>query len=197
MSTTSRTSAGSWRRFDTDRIPPRLLATLRVMLLVSGIVSVILGIMVLAWPGATLAVIALLFGLYFIVTGLVRVGLGIFTKGVSAGLRTLTIVFGVLMIAVGVFAVLNPLASLQALAIVIGITWIVEGIVVLVESGGEGAPTGWSIALGVIGLLAGLAVLMAPIAFMGLLVVFGGVALIVLGVVQVVRAFGIGRARRA
>jgi uncharacterized membrane protein HdeD (DUF308 family) len=41
-----------------------------------GAIGIVLGVLVLAWPDATLVVLALLLGIRFIVTGVVAIGVG-------------------------------------------------------------------------------------------------------------------------
>lgn len=173
------------------------LRAFRTALGVTGAVSLILGLVVLFWPGATLDVIAVLFGLYFVISGGIRIISGIITP-FSTGLRVLNIIVGVLLVIVGIVAIRNPLASLTVLGMVVGIAWIVEGVMALteVESGGS---RWYAITYGVISLLAGIVVLFLPVSSLAALVVFGGIFLLLLGVVQLVRAltFGRGAARHA
>ena len=160
-------------------------------LALTGVLSIILGALVLFWPGATLDVVAVLFGLYFLISGAVRVVTGIITP-LSGGLRVLNILTGVLIFIVGVVAIRNPLASLAVLGMVIGIAWIVEGIMALTESE-SGGSRWYAITYGVISIIAGVVVLFLPVGSLAALVVFGGIFLVVLGIVEVVRAFAFGR----
>ncbi len=156
-----------------------------------GVVSVVLGLLVLFWPGATLEVLAVLFGLYFVLAGAIRILLGVFT-GLGPGLKILNILVGLALVAVGVIAMRNPAASLTALALVIGIAWIVEGVMSLAESD-RGGSRWFAIVLGILGILAGIVVLLIPLESLAVLVIYGGIFLVVLGIIQVVRAFTFGR----
>ena len=53
----------------TVREPPRLLPDLWKWTLASGVLAVILGICVLVWPGISILVAAILFGVYLLVSG--------------------------------------------------------------------------------------------------------------------------------
>ena len=156
-----------------------------------GVASVVLGLLVLFWPGATLEVLAFLFGLYFLVAGAIRILLGVFI-GLGAGLKILNILVGLALVAVGVVAIRNPLASLTALALVIGIAWIVEGVMSLAESD-RGGSRWFAIILGILSIIAGIIVLFIPVGSLAVLVVYGGIFLVVLGVIQIIRAFTFGR----
>ncbi|MCC3275245.1 MULTISPECIES: HdeD family acid-resistance protein [unclassified Arthrobacter] len=164
---------------------------IRLGLATIGVVSVVLGLLVLFWPGATLEVLAVLFGLYFVVAGAIRILLGVFT-GLGPGLKILNILVGLALVAVGVIAIRNPAASLTALALVIGIAWIVEGVMSLAESD-RGGSRWFAIVLGVLSILAGIVVLFIPVESLAVLVIYGGIFLVVLGIIQIVRAFTFGR----
>lgn len=176
---------------EVSELTRKVVRGIRTGMVVTGVLSVVLGALVLFWPGATLDVIAVLFGLYFVVAGAVRVVTGLVTP-LLGGLRVLNILIGLLLLIAGVAAIRNPLASLSVLALFIGIAWIVEGIMSLteVESGGS---RWYAIIYGIVSIIAGVVVLFLPVSSLAALVIFGGIALVVLGIVEVVRAFSFGR----
>ena len=77
----------------TVREPPRLLPDLWKWTLASGVLAVILGICVLVWPGISILVAAILFGLYLVVSGIAQV-IFAFALDVSAGSRILLFISG-------------------------------------------------------------------------------------------------------
>lgn len=163
---------------------------------IGGIVAVILGILLLVWPAKTLGVVAIFFGIYFLVSGLVRIGVGIFSKGISGGMRTLDILLGVLLVIAGVIALKNVAATTAALLIlvvaIVGIGWIIEGVLALVESR-NAVSRGWAITLGILSIIAGIVVLVVPLWTAFWFIMVAGVMLIVLGIIAIVRAFTFGR----
>ncbi|HWK20668.1 MAG TPA: DUF308 domain-containing protein [Microbacteriaceae bacterium] len=165
---------------------------IRVVLGIGGLVAVVLGILVLVWPLKTAAIITILIAIYAVVAGLVYLGLGIFSKGLGAWARIGHIVLGALFIAAGIIAFLNPGDATLILAFIvtifIGVSWIVEGIVALTLLG-QVASKGWTIFYAIISIIAGIFILLAPLWAAALLWLFLGIALIVLGIVQVIRAF--------
>ena len=170
--------------------------SMRAVLGVSGAVAVILGVVLLFWPAKTIAVFAIFLGIYFVVAGIMRLGVGIFARGIGGGIRTLNIILGVLMVIAGVIALKNVAEAATVLVILavafIGIGWIVEGVMSLVESG-RARSSGWAIAYGILSILAGLVVLVMPASSTVFLILFAAVALIVLGIIGIVRAFTFGR----
>lgn len=176
---------------ETSELSSRTITAVRTGFGISGVVSLILGLLVLFWPEATLSVIAFFFGLYFLISGGLRVVSGI-AAAMTPGLRVLNIIVGLLLFIVGIVAIRNPLSSLAVLGMLVGIAWIIEGIMAFVEieSGGS---RWYAITFGILSVVAGIVVLFLPVASLAALVIFGGIFLVVLGVVQLVRAITFGR----
>ena len=169
-----------------------VVRVLQTGLFIGALIALVAGGAILAWPGGASTVIALIFGLYFLIRGLVRVAVGIFGPGLTGGGRALSIVLGILLVVVGVFAFKSPAGIVELLGILIGIMWIIDGVATLVESG-RGSSRGIAITLGLISLIAGVAVLFVPATAVDVLIVLGGVFLIVIGVAQAIGAFTVGR----
>lgn len=182
-------------RLDPSSLSGTEITGARVAFGISGALAVVLGVLVLAWPEATLALVALLLGLYFLVTGIVRVVRGIAMSGAPGG-RVLGILLGVLLLVAGIVAIRNPLDSLIVLGLVIGISWIVEGVAALVETAPDSSRW-FGTLLGAVSVVAGIVVLFSPLESLGVLVILGGVFLILSGAVQLMEAFTFGRQARA
>ncbi|MFZ3454496.1 HdeD family acid-resistance protein [Arthrobacter sp. 7Tela_A1] len=176
---------------DTSELSSRTISAVRTGFGIAGGVALVIGLLILFWPQATLSVIAFFFGLYFLISGIVRVVSGI-TAPMSSGLRVLNIILGVLLFILGIAAIRNPLSSLAVLGMVVGIAWIIEGILALteIETGGS---RWYAITFGVLSIIAGVVVLFLPVESLAALVIFGGIFLAVLGIVQLVRAITFGR----
>ena len=71
---------------------------------VFGAVSVLAGIIALAWPGRTLLVLAVLFGLQLVFTGIFRLIAALTMDDGSGGARTLSAIIGVFSLLVGLYA---------------------------------------------------------------------------------------------
>ena len=183
-------------RLDASRVTSSVLRAARSTILVAGSAAIIIGALLLFWPTKSLQVAAVLLGIYFLISGVARVLLALSTPGLSAGLRVLDLIFGVLFLVGGVFMLRNSALAAATLAVVIGfivgISWIVEGILALVESG-SAASQGWAIAFGIISILAGVTVLAVPGWSAVWLVIFTGAALVVSGVVAIIRGIRLGR----
>ena len=93
-----------------------------------GVLWFLAGVAVLAWPGRTLVVIAVLFGVQLIVTGIFRFVAAFAADDLTGGARVLLAVLGVLSLIIGLYAVRHVLVTLLALALLLGIFWIVKRI---------------------------------------------------------------------
>jgi len=165
---------------------------IRTALGIGGVLALIVGILILVWPGKTAAVVTAIIAIYAIAAGLVYAGLGIFSKTKGGWARIGHIVLGILFIIAGVVALFNLAASTAWLAlfigILVGIMWIVEGIVAL-STLGDASSKGWSIFFAILSIVAGIIVLFSPV--WGTIVLWWilGISLIVLGIINIVRAF--------
>jgi uncharacterized membrane protein HdeD (DUF308 family) len=164
-------------------------------LLAYGILTLLAAIAVLAWPGETLLVAAVLFGFQLIVSGIYRFVAAFSIDGESGGARVLLALLGVLSVIVGLWAVRHVLLTLLALTVFLGIFWVVNGFIeIFTALSHRGLPErGWTAVIGVLSVLAGLVVLSYPgLSLLGLATVLG-VWLAIFGVMEITAAFRIRR----
>lgn len=183
-------------RLNAPDLTRRAITTVRASFALLGVLALGLGIALLAWPGKTIIALAVILGAYLLVEGVIRIVMALVTPLIHAGSRLLSILFGVLFILGGVVMMRNPGLSgetlLVVVAIIIGVAWIMEGVLALLESG-SAQSRGWAIAFGIISLLAGIIVLVTPAWSAVMLMVFTGASMVVMGIVALVRAFTFGR----
>jgi uncharacterized membrane protein HdeD (DUF308 family) len=168
----------------------------RTALGIGGAIAVIVGILILVWPGRTAMVVTAIIAVYAIVAGLVYAGLGVFSRSMGAWSRVGHILLGVLFVIAGIVAFLNLSETTEWLAvfvgILVGILWIVEGVVAL-STLGDASSRGWSIFFAIVSILAGVFLLFTPLLGAAVLWWLLGISLLVLGVFQIVRAFTFGK----
>ena len=154
--------------------------------LTGGLVAVLLGIVVLAWPGRTLVVLGVLFGLYLIVAGVAQV-VGASAHGLPGGLRALGLISGALSILLGLFCFRSAFQSVLLLGIWIGIGWLFRGVSATFAA--LDAPSmpgrGWAIFLSAATALAGIVLITDPIGSLATLAVLSGIWLVILGGVEI------------
>jgi uncharacterized membrane protein HdeD (DUF308 family) len=177
--------------------PPSLLQHLWKSTLVSGILAIILGILVLTWPGITIVVAAIFFGAYLLVAGIAQVVFA-FSLHVSAGGRVLLFISGAAALILAVLCFRSIEESILLLAIWIAVGFIFRGVATAVSAISDPTLPGraWEIFIGVINLVAGVVVLAWPFPSITVLAIFAGISLIVIGVFEVVSAFGIRTASK-
>lgn len=179
---------------------PGTVTAIRVALGVASALMLILGVALTVWPGRTLVVGAALLGINFVAVGLLRLAIGIFSGAHSVGLRILQIIMGLLLVLGGAVTLRNLGASTVVLLLIatitVGFGWIIEGIVILAESGGA-ASRGLAITFGVISIIAGIAVVATPGWTAVVFITFAAVLLIVFGLLGLIRAFTFGKAAKA
>ncbi|MCV7103877.1 HdeD family acid-resistance protein [Mycobacterium palustre] len=176
---------------------PSLLPHLWKSTLASGILSLIVGAVVLAWPGISVLAAAIAFGVYLLITGAAQVVFA-FSLHVSAGSRVLLFISGAASLILAVLAFRHFGNAVLLLAIWIGVGFIFRGVATTVSAISD--PTlpgrGWSIFVGVISLLAGIVVMASPIASIVTLAIVVGVWFVVIGVFEIVSSFRIRKASK-
>jgi uncharacterized membrane protein HdeD (DUF308 family) len=181
--------------------PPSLLSHLWKSTLLSGVLSIILGVLVLAWPGPTILAAAILLGLYLLVTGIWEVFFA-FALHVSAGGRVLLFISGAASLVLAVLAFRHfgrdPATAILLLAIWIAVGFIFRGVATTTSAISDpGLPgRGWAIFFGIISLIAGIVVLAYPFQSLVTLTLVVGIWLIVIGVMEIISAFPIRSASK-
>jgi uncharacterized membrane protein HdeD (DUF308 family) len=165
--------------------------------LVSGILSLIVGGIVLAWPGISILAAAVAFGVYLLITGIAQVVFA-FSLHVSAGSRILLFISGAasLILAVLAFRHFGQGYAVLLLAIWIGVGFIFRGVATTVSAISDPQLPGraWSIFVGVISLLAGIVVIASPFDSIVTLALVVGIWFVVIGVFEIISSFGIRKA---
>ncbi|MFF8448925.1 HdeD family acid-resistance protein [Streptomyces leeuwenhoekii] len=166
--------------------------------LLTGAASLLLGVLVLVWPGASLLAAGVLFGLYLLISGLLQLAAAFGTHRTTS-LRVLAFVSGAVCVLLGLFCFRGPLRSVLLLALWIGVGWLFRGITHTVAAAHDpGAPArGWQMLLGVVTALAGAVLIVSPFESVAALTVVGGCWLVAVGAVEILTALRIrGRARQ-
>ena len=160
--------------------------------LLIGISAVLLGALALGWPGATLVVLGVLFGIYLLISGILQI-VAAFGTHTEAALRVLAFISGALSIALGVFCFRSAFESILLLAVWIGVAWLFRGIAQTAAAASDPLmpARGWQLFAGVLGTLAGLVVIASPFSSIGILTVFAGIWLIVTGAAEIVSSLRI------
>ena len=182
--------------YDVQPAPPSVLADSWLATLVLGVLTLILGIIVSFHPSGSLNVVAVLFGILMILSGIFHL-IRIFDRDerhrIWAGIA------GLLFIVIGVVLIRHLHLTVALIGLVIGITWIVQGLTALIGglAGGVREGRAWWIAFGVISVIAGIVVVSAPVTSVNALAVLLGIWFIIMGIFEIVAGFLLRRAIRA
>jgi uncharacterized membrane protein HdeD (DUF308 family) len=109
---------------------PDTSAGMRVLAVIVGIVSVIVGVLCLRTPLQTIVVLTLVLGLFWLVNGITELVMGLAGRGEPG--RGWTILSGVIGVLGGIIVLSAPVRSAVTLAVVLGIVLLAHGIVVTV-----------------------------------------------------------------
>lgn len=177
---------------------PSLLPHLWKSAIVSGLLAVVLGIAILAWPGISIAIAAIFFGAGLLINGIQQVFFA-FSLHVSAGGRVLLFISGAASLILAIMAFRHLGNAVLLLAIWIGVGFIFRGVATAVSAISD--PTlpgrGYHTFVGVISLVAGIVVLASPFDSIGTLALVVGIMLVVIGIMEIVAAVAIRKATHA
>jgi len=174
----------------------RAIDTVRTMLGLGGLIALVVGILILVNPvksgEAFMMVISIIVALYAVGVGAVYLGSAIFSKSMRGWPRIGNALLGLLYIVAGIILFANLAAAAVVLAaflsILIGIVWIVEGIIAFTTLKQSGHRV-LTVIYAIISIIAGLVLLLAPLLGAVTLWVLLGISMIVMGAIQIVRAF--------
>jgi uncharacterized membrane protein HdeD (DUF308 family) len=159
-----------------------------------GALAVILGVVILVWPGPSIVVAAVLFGVYLVMSGVAMVILAFALPAASGASRFLYFISGAVSVILGILAFrhFGEGYAILLLAIWIAVGFIFRGVsaLALAISYPRFPGRGWSIFFGIISALAGVVVLVYPFDSIVTLALVVGIWLIILGVMEVISAFG-------
>jgi uncharacterized membrane protein HdeD (DUF308 family) len=156
-----------------------------------GVLTLVVGAAVLVWPGESIVVAAVLFGVYLLASGIAQ-AVAAFTVYAPAASRVLLFISGALSVVLGVFAFhdFDNGSAVWLLTLWIGIGFIFQGVSssVLAISLPKMPDRGWYIFVGVLTAIAGAVVLVWPISSIVALAIIAGAWLVVIGAIEIVWA---------
>ncbi|WP_109000954.1 HdeD family acid-resistance protein [Streptomyces rishiriensis] len=155
----------------------------------SAVVTFVPGILILVWPEETLHVLAVLIGLYLLATGLFRFVASF--AGEDGGARVTGLLLAVLYVVAGVLCLRNPLQTIAALSLIVGVLWLVSGIVTLFTAlATRDMPhRGVVVGAAVLAIVAGIVVLALPTESARALTRLLGLWLVLLALIEAAVAF--------
>jgi uncharacterized membrane protein HdeD (DUF308 family) len=148
-----------------------------------GLITVVLGLIVAFRPTESLTLVMVLFGLLLIFSGAYQVARAFDS---AAGDRVWHGLAAVAFIVAGLVMIRHIQFSLAVIGMVIGVTWVVQGIALLAMSllTRPRAHAGWTAFFGVVSLIAGIVVMAAPAVSVATLTSLVGAWFVVMGLLE-------------
>jgi uncharacterized membrane protein HdeD (DUF308 family) len=161
-----------------------------------GALTLILGLIVSVHPTGSLNVVAVLLGILMILSGIFHL-IRVFDPREPH--RVWLGIAGLLFIVIGVVLIRHLHLTRSIIGLIIGITWIVQGLAALIGGIAGGAREGraWWITFGVVSLIAGIVVAATPASSLNVLAVLLGIWFIIMGIFEIIGGFLLRRALRA
>ena len=167
------------------------------VVLASGLLALGLGLTLALWPGETLVVVTVILAIQLLVHGVLRVVSAVAASGLDTGVRALVGLSGALAVVVGLVVLRDPVRTLTAIALVLGVWWLVSGIIDVVGALVSPIPgrRGLDVASGLVSAVTGGFVLVAPTLSFGVLVLVVCIWLFAIGIIAVLTALRLRSAR--
>lgn len=174
--------------YDDERAVASALGRNWWALLVLGIVSLIVGVILILRPGGSVWFIAVVLAIYLVISGIVSL-VRAFAHGLPGGYRALLIISGIIGILLGLLMFrFSPEEKVEILGIFVGVWFLFSGILQLVNSSSVSEGKGWAIFSGIVYMLAGVVLLINPWA-VEIFVWIAGIWLVVLGIFEIISSF--------
>jgi uncharacterized membrane protein HdeD (DUF308 family) len=163
--------------------------------IVLGVITVTLGLIVTFYPSTTVNVISVLFGLLLIASGLFHL---IRVFGGNEAHRVWMGISGLLLLVIGVVMLRHLHLTVALIGLIIGITWIVQGVIALIVSlsGGAREGRGWWIFFGIFSLIGGIVITALPTESVKVLAVLIGIWFLIQGLLEIAGGLRIRQAAR-
>ncbi len=156
--------------------------------LITGLVTLALGIVLTLKPSQSLNVVCVFIGILLIIGGVFH-----FVRALDheEQHRAWIVIAGLLEVVIGVVMIRHLSLTKSVIGLLIGIVWIVQGVVALLAGimGDARGSRGWAIAFGLISLAAGIVVVSVPENSVNALAFLLGIWFIVMGLFELAAGF--------
>jgi uncharacterized membrane protein HdeD (DUF308 family) len=156
--------------------------------LIVGLISLVGGIVLIAYPGPTLTVVALLVGIELLIGGVFLI---VGALGQPSGSRIGGVLGGALAMIAGVIVLRHPSGSILVVALAVGLYLIIAGVLRLVGAFEAREGRAWLVLAALIDLALGILIVSWPEFGITTLAIVFGIVLIVRGLALVVLAFAL------
>ncbi|MEU8586030.1 DUF308 domain-containing protein [Streptomyces sp. NPDC048664] len=162
----------------------------------AALAALVPGVLVLVWPHETLHVLAVLIGLYLLVTGGLRL-VAAFARE-ERDERLPRLIVAVVLVLAGVLCLRHPLQTIAVLSLVVGLVWLVSGMLGAYTALADRdlAHRGLVLGAAVLAVVAGIVVLALPAPSAVVLTRLLGLWLVLLGLAELTVALALRAGQR-
>ncbi|MGB4733251.1 MAG: DUF308 domain-containing protein [Candidatus Nanopelagicales bacterium] len=159
------------------------------LLLFGGLISLLVGIIIVFNREGSVQLLAILFAIYLIISGLFEI-VRSFASGLTGGTRALLLITGVLSVILGVFAIrYSGENAVDLLGIFVGIAFLFRGFASLFTGFDSKEGRGWNIFFGIIMLVGGVVIMVQPAASLEAIAWIVGIWLVLIGIYEIIASF--------
>jgi uncharacterized membrane protein HdeD (DUF308 family) len=162
-------------------------------LLFVGALSVAAGVIVLAKPHISLDTLAVVFGIFLLIDGVLEMSWALTRRGEN---RALIGLVGVVTLVVGVVLIRHPTKAVPVIALLLGLWLIVLGVIRLLRASDQTDRRGPAMFSGLVELVGGIVIVASPHIGVATLALLVGIVFIVRGLALCVVAWALHRATR-
>jgi uncharacterized membrane protein HdeD (DUF308 family) len=162
-----------------------------------GTLAILAGVLALVWPGPTLLLIGVCFGVYLMFAGVGSLISAFGDAEGSAFLRVVEAILGIITLLAGLILFVRPGASVVTAAFVLGFWFLLAGTLQLARGFAIPEHRAFNLGFGLLGIVAGILVLAQPGIGVVTLVWIVGIAFIVRGVIAIGLGLGLRRLEAA
>jgi uncharacterized membrane protein HdeD (DUF308 family) len=157
-----------------------------------GVSSVVAGAILVAKPSDSLAALAVVFGIFLLIDGIVEL---LESFGHSLENRALAAIIGILGIVIGIILIRHPTTTVTAIGLLIGIWLVAAGAARLARAIALGSWTVLRAAIALLEVAVGIAIIADPHIGYATLAVLAGIWLIINGIAMIVLGFALRSVR--
>jgi uncharacterized membrane protein HdeD (DUF308 family) len=154
------------------------------IVIAAGVISVVAGLLAIAYPDVTLAALAIFGGINLIVIGLMSV-FDAFSAGSDGGSRALSAILGVLGLIAGLVLLRRPGETLLVLLLVLGIWLVVSGTVNFFRSFDRVEGRAAQMLVAISEIVLGILILAVPDVSLRTVAIFAGIGFVLRGLLAI------------
>lgn len=163
---------------------------------VAGVVSLVIGGLVLAYPDPSVKLLGVFLGIDLLVVGVLMIVRGA-ASGSKASEGPYEVLLGAIALIAGLVVIRNPEKSLTLLTIAVGIYFVVAGAIALGRGLVRRERRWATLVLGLVLVAAGTVIISWPDIGLKTFVVFSGIALVIQGAIEIAEAVVLRSLQRA